>query len=416
MKLKTKKIIFAASILLACIFSASAQLNPAITAWVLNLTNATGYGSIPSNVTVVQYDTANVYISCASIPGYSIGPWSGDPNIPSNQDFVFKITLHPAKNTGTKTAVGLGQTGVWSNGVAIYSASDGMTYNNDGTWHRNAYYFEGSSFDDCLGHPDQSGCYHHHVNPKCLYNSADSTHHSPIIGYSFDGYPIYGAYGYSNPNVAGAVRRMKPSYQLRTTMVNRDTLPNGTIVSVSNEGPVVSTSYPLGDFMEDYKYIPGSGDLDTNNGRWCVTPEYPSGTYAYFVTIDSALTPVYPYTFGLTYYGVIQSGNTGPGGGHNTPTDSTTVYTTVPNIKKNINVSLEPNPITDYAYFYIDPSSDNNIVGGLYDMTGKLVKSFHNLQPSMSYSIDFTSYPAGVYLLRLQTSNTSYTKKIVKVQ
>jgi len=416
MKLKTKKIIFAASILLACIFSASAQLNPAITAWVLNLTNATGYGSIPSNVTVVQYDTANVYISCASIPGYSIGPWSGDPNIPSNQDFVFKITLHPAKNTGTKTAVGLGQTGVWSNGVAIYSASDGMTYNNDGTWHRNAYYFEGSSFDDCLGHPDQSGCYHHHVNPKCLYNSADSTHHSPIIGYSFDGYPIYGAYGYSNPNVAGAVRRMKPSYQLRTTMVNRDTLPNGTIVSVSNEGPVVSTSYPLGDFMEDYKYIPGSGDLDTNNGRWCVTPEYPSGTYAYFVTIDSALTPVYPYTFGLTYYGVIQSGNTGPGGGHNTPTDSTTVYTTVPNIKKNINVSLEPNPITDYAYFYIDPSSDNNIVGGLYDMTGKLVKSFHNLQPSMSYSIDFTSYPVGVYLLRLQTSNTSYTKKIVKVQ
>ncbi len=416
MKLKINKIVFSASLLLACIFSVSAQLSPAITSWVLNLTNATGYGGIPSNVTVVQYDTANVYVSCASIPGYSIGPWTGDPNIPSNQDFVFKITLHPQKNTAAKTTVGLGPVGVWSNGVAIYNASDGMSYNNDGTWHRNAYYFEGSSFDDCLGHPDQSGCYHHHVNPKCLYNSADSTQHSPIIGYSFDGYPVYGAYGYSNPNAAGAVRRMKPSYQLRTTMVNRDTLPNGTVVSVANEGPVVSSSYPLGDFMEDYKYIAGSGDLDTNNGRWCVTPEYPLGTYAYFVTIDSALTPVYPYTFGLTYYGVVQSGNTGPGSGHNTPGDSTTVYTSVPTINKQITVSLEPNPVTDYAYFYIDPSSDNNIVGGLYDVTGKMVKSFRNLQPSMSYSIDFTSLPAGVYLLRLQTSNASFTKKIVKVQ
>ncbi|HTB32057.1 MAG TPA: YHYH protein [Bacteroidia bacterium] len=416
MKLKIKKIVFSASIIIACVLQASAQLNPAITSWVLNLAGDTGYGGIPSNVTVVQYDTANVYISCASVPGYSIGPWAGDPNVPLNQNFVFMITLHPKQNTGTKTSPGGGQIGVWSNGVAIFNAWDAMSYNNQGYWDRNAYYFEGSSFDNCLGHPAPGGCYHNHVNPKCLYNDADSTHHSPIIGYAFDGYPIYGAYGYSNPNVAGAVRRMRSSYQLRTSMINRDTLPNGTILSSADYGPAVSGTYPLGDFLQDYKYIPGSGDLDTNNGRFCVTPEYPSGIYAYFVTIDSALNPVYPYTLGLTYYGIVQNGNTGPSGGHNTPTDSTKVYTTVPTIKKTITVSLDPNPVTDYAYFYIDPSSDNNIAGALYDITGKMLKAYRNLQPSMSYSIDFTSYPAGVYLLRLQTSNTSYTKKIVKVQ
>jgi len=417
MKSNIKKIRFCFVLIFAIIMQASAQLSPVITSWVHNVHGATGYGGILSNVELVQYDASNVYVSCTCIPGYSIGPWAGDPNIPSNQNFVFKITRTPQKNSGAPTVVGLGQVGVWSNGVAIYNASDGMSYNNDATWHRNAYYFEGSSFDDCLGHPDVSGCYHHHVNPKCLYNDSDKTQHSPIIGYAFDGYPVYGAYGYANPDGSGGIKRMTPSYQLRTHMVHRDTLPNGTVVSVGNEGPVVSGTYPLGDFMEDYKYVAGSGDLDTNNGRFCITPDYPLGTYAYFVTIDSTYTPVYPYVLGLTYYGVVQSGNTAPSGGHNTPSDSTTVYTAIDNvINKQINISLEPNPVTDFAYFYVDPSSDNNITGALYDINGKVLKTYQNLQPSMSYSINFTCYPAGIYFLRLKTSNAIFSKKIVKVQ
>lgn len=417
MKSNIKKIVFCFAMIFAVTMQVSAQLSPVITSWIHNDHGATGYGGILSNVELVQYDASNVYVSCTCIPGYSIGPWAGDPNIPSNQNFVFKITRAPQKNSGAPTVVGLGQVGVWSNGVAIYNASDGMSYNNDGTWHRNAYYFEGSSFDDCLGHPDQSGCYHHHVNPRCLYNDSAKTQHSPIIGYAFDGYPVYGAYGYANPDGSGGIKRMTPSYQLRTNMVHRDTLPNGTIVSVGNEGPDVNGTYPLGDFMEDYKYIAGSGDLDTNNGRYCVTPDYPSGTYAYFVTIDSTYTPVYPYVLGLTYYGVVQAGNTAPSGGHNTPSDSTTVYTGVNNIiRKEINISLEPNPVSDYAYFYVDPSSDNNITGALYDINGKVLKTYRNLQPSMSYSINFTEYPAGIYFLRLQTSNAIFSKKIVKVQ
>ena len=366
----------------------------------------------------MQYNATNVYISCTCIPGYSIGPWTGDPNIPSNQNFVFKITRTPQKNTGALTPVSnYGQVGVWSNGVVIYNSSDGMTYNNDNIWFHNAYYFEGSSFDDCLGHPDAHGCYHHHVNPRCLYNDSDNTHHSPIIGYAFDGYPVYGAYGYANTDGSGGIKRMRSSYQLRTNMVNRDTLPDGTILSPADYGPAVTPSYPLGDFQQDYKYIAGSGDLDSNNGRFCVTPDYPSGTYAYFVTIDSTLKPVYPYVLGLAYYGIVQSGNTAPTGGHNTPTDSTIIYTGVNNIvRKQITVSLEPNPVTDYAYFYIDPSSDNNIDGGLYDVNGKILKTYHNLQPSMSYAINFTCYPAGIYFLRLQTSNAVFFKKIVKVQ
>jgi hypothetical protein len=50
--------------------------------------------------------------------------------------------------------------------------------------------------------------------------------------------------------------------------------------------------------------------LDEYNGRWCVTPEYPSGTYAYFVTYSSSWTLAYPYVIGPSYYGNYMSQNT----------------------------------------------------------------------------------------------------------
>ena len=171
---------------------------PEITSWILNLNGATN-PSFPNYLTNVQdvcYTSTDVYVSCTCIPGYDIGPWSQNPNQPANQNFVFKISLNPQENTGNKTKAPMGHTGVWSNGVSIFNAEDGMSYNNQGVWNQNALYFEGVSFDDCLGHPAPNGEYHHHVNPTCLYDDSDDQNHSPIIGYAFDNFPIYGAYGY----------------------------------------------------------------------------------------------------------------------------------------------------------------------------------------------------------------------------
>ena len=66
-------------------------------------------------------------------------------------------------------------------------------------------------------------------------------------------------------------------------------------------GPSVDT-YPLGTFIDDYEYIHRSGTLDQNNGRYCVTPEYPEGTYAYFLTIDQEQQPKFPYIIGENFY------------------------------------------------------------------------------------------------------------------
>src|ERR1041385_5768174 len=88
---------------------------PEITSWILNRNGQTGYGGIPSNIQIVQYSTNNVYISCTCIPGYSIGPWPGNPNTPSNQNFVFKIPRSPVINPGAKTQTPLGPIAVWIN-------------------------------------------------------------------------------------------------------------------------------------------------------------------------------------------------------------------------------------------------------------------------------------------------------------
>ena len=84
------------------------------------------------------------------------------------------------------------------------------------------------------------GAYHHHQNPSAfkldlsvlssicnLYDAdglyvIDSTQHSPILGFAYDGYPIYGAYGYKNSDGTGGITRIKSSYQLKnmTSRVN----------------------------------------------------------------------------------------------------------------------------------------------------------------------------------------------------
>jgi hypothetical protein len=391
--------------LAAASLSAFAQPGPEVTSWVINTTNQTGYNNILSNVQQVQYSTNNVYVTCTCIPGYSIGPWVGNPNVASNQNFVYKITRSPQQNMSTPVAVGLGHIGVWSNGVSIFNVSDGMSYNNQGVWNRNAYFWEGSGFDNCLGHPQQQGEYHHHVSPTCLYNQADSLNHSPIIGYAFDGFPVYGAYSYTNTNGTGPIKRMKSSYVVTTA-------------TTRTNGPPMNTTYPAGCFLEDYTYTANSGDLDQRNGRFCVTPEYPNGTYAYFVTIDASLTPSFPYTFYGTYYGTVQAGNTGQNSGHNTISETVTTYspTGIFEQEQEIKFQVSQNPTKDLAFIYFEPYGPNNITGRLYDLKGRLLQTITNMQPTISYTLDLSAYSDGVYFLRLEAGGQSVSTKIIKTK
>ena len=100
--------------------------------------------------------------------------------------------------------------------------------------------------------------------------------HSPIVGWAYDGAPIYGPYGHDTPT-GGVIRRLVSSYTVNLK-------PNRSSVS----------DFSLGSFVEDYDYT-ADGDLDKYNGRYCKTPEYPNGVYAYFCTIQDADGSVSPF-------------------------------------------------------------------------------------------------------------------------
>ena len=75
----------------------------------------------------------------------------------------------------------------------------------------------------------------------------------------------------------------------------------------------VQVGYALGDLVQDYIYDSSVGTLDAYNGKFGVTPEYPNGTYAYYMTEDSSGNPVYPYAIGPKMYGVpLAEGSTVP--------------------------------------------------------------------------------------------------------
>ncbi len=85
-------------------------------------------------------------------------------------------------------------------------------------------------------------------------------------------------------------------------------------------------------------------------------------------------------------------------------------------LNRQIKFSIEPNPVKDYTYIYFDPASANNIKGSIYDVKGDLIETIDNLQPSISYSLNFTNYAAGTYFLHLDTDKQSVVQKIVKVK
>lgn len=442
------------SLLLGSAWS-KAQLSPAITSWLQNNSITGSYyvsgnstpiaNNILVNCQAVQYSANNVYITTTGVPAYPTGPFlDGNPSQASNQNAIFRFPLAPVQNTGTLTATTGGNIGVFINGVALFDYRDGVAWSSTtntlcggpgnppcsggaSPWNRDAILAEKGGFDCSKGHPAM-GNYHHHQNPSAfkldlavtsticnLYDAnglyaINANQHSPLIGYAYDGFPIYGAYAYLNTNGTGGITRMKSSYQLRS-ITTRTSSPAGATVSA---GPPVSTTYPLGYFREDYEYIahPGQPDyLDVHNGRFCVTPEYPNGTYCYFATVDANWNSAYPYVVGPTFYGVYANRKV------TSITEPVTTYSTSVGIKNHENqeiyVGIFPNPANDLIAVQIDGLNKENLAVELYDVNGKLVqKTTLNQGASITYFNTQTLY-SGTYSVRIIGANGIVNKKVV---
>jgi hypothetical protein len=454
----TRKLICA--LLLAISGSTTQAQNPELSAWLINSTGLTashyvnGNSNVivdadSANVQTVLYSTNWVYVRTKGLPAYPTGPFlDGNPSLATNQDAIFKIPRLPVQNTGTPTATSGGNIGIFVNGVALFDYRDGVAWNANTNalcggpgnppcpggpnanmdWNRDAIVAERLGFDCSKGHPAM-GNYHHHQNPSAfkldlsvlsticnLYDAdglytIDSTQHSPLIGYAYDGFPIYGAYGYYNTTGGGGIVRMKSSYSLRNITV-RNTHYNGNAVT---SGPNVSTTYPLGYFREDYGYVaptPSTPDyLDEHNGRFCVTPEYPGGTYAYFCTVDANWNSAYPYAVGPTFYGVKTAAKV------TSITEPVTVYTpSTSSIENNdprfSQVTIFPNPSGEFIAIQINDINRSEVSVELFDMTGKRINTTSIHPGSTITYFDIRTLYNGEYIVRLTSDGNIVTGKI----
>lgn len=430
------------------------QTNPAILSWLQNTTitgrhyvsgNSTPIqDAVLANVQTVSYSTNWVYVATRGIPTYITGPFlDGNPSVASDQNAIFKFPLAPVQNTGTATNTTGGNIGVFINGVALFDYRDGVSWRNatnalaggplggmgDNVWNRDAVPAERNGFDCAKGHPAM-GNYHHHQNPSAfnldlsvisnvcdLYTAdglyvIDSTQHSPLIGFAYDGFPIYGAYGYQNVNGTGPIVRMKSSYALRN-ISTRTTYANGSTVTA---GPAVSGTYPLGYFREDYEYIPTSVStpdyLDEHNGRFCVTPEYPNGIYCYFATVNETWNSTYPYIVGPTFYGTKVAAKV------TSITETVTTYvptsTSVSSLNFNSSkVNVFPNPTSDLLAIQMIDLVKEIIVVELFDITGKQIDRTEINPGSTIAYFDTRKLYAGNYIVRLSNSNDVFTKHVI---
>lgn len=434
-----------------------AQLSPAITSFLQNNTETGSYyisgnsTAINNNILVncqqVEYSDNFVYITATGVPAYPTGPFlDGNPSNAQNQNNIIKIPLLPLENTGTPDDTVGGNIGVFVNGVALFDYRDGVAWNPDTNslcggpgnppcpggpntsmdWNRDAIPAEMAGFDCSKGHPAM-GNYHHHQNPSAfkldleivsdicnLYDAdglyfIDETIHSPLIGFAFDGFPIYGAYGYRNADGSGGLERIKSGYQLRD-ITERTHWADGTDV---DDGPDVNGTYFLGYFREDYEFISHSEEyyLDEHNGRFCVTPEYPAGTYAYFATVDENWNSAYPYAVGPSFYGNFENRIV------TSITEETTLYEEVLNVSETIfnqqNIKVFPNPTSDLIAVQLGGLVTDTLKVELYDASGKLLKTTTIYPGSTIAYFDVQTLYAGVYLIKITDDFKSITKKVI---
>jgi hypothetical protein len=222
----------------------------------------------------IRWDEDYIYLTSNSLPNHETGdfPNAGNPNSISAIDVEYKITRSPKyENSSTASKI----FGVTLNGVSF----DPGTAEKDST---TGWSIEG--FQDLMdlgldfnnAHVQPSGKYHYHGIPESDVDGDTASQHSSLVAFAADGHPVYVRYGFSDTaDLSSAIIQHTSSWQLKEGE-RGDGEPSG--------------SYD-GTYTNDFEYVEGSGTLDNCNGINTVTPDYPEGTYSYFLTDEFPYVP-----------------------------------------------------------------------------------------------------------------------------
>jgi len=137
------------------------------------------------------YQTTNPLYEAFSGTTFSGVTFVQNPNRIATQNLTFKIPANPTMAT-MHAATPLGPIGVAINGVPLFNqyAGPNLPLTNEIT-----------SFDQYWGHPQQTGMYHYHVEPKYLTTVKASK--SALMGFLLDGFPVYGPWEENNSIATG---------------------------------------------------------------------------------------------------------------------------------------------------------------------------------------------------------------------
>jgi hypothetical protein len=127
-----------------------------------------------------SHDTGTFPIA-ASDPAHA---FDGNPNAIQSVAIAWGLPENPVA-AAQPTCTGLGAIGVLLTGVRVFNAldADGL----DAVAHEVQ--------DSCDGHPQGAGICHYHNVSRCAQPADDATTHSPLVGYTADGFGLYGNCG-----------------------------------------------------------------------------------------------------------------------------------------------------------------------------------------------------------------------------
>ena len=274
----------------------------------------------------VDYSDEYAYVKSKGIPNHFYGPFSGNPNIVSQQDHIFKIPLSPVENTVPKP-VPMGVLGVAINGVPIDLLS-AEYYKNRGRWRLAVHPNTGAfGLDKHNAHVQPNGTYHYHAGPSGILDDYDfitptfsvvsvPSKYSAFTGAGFTKYSSsFGVNIFATSGVADTKILHAANVIAEYLDNDLDGVPDNLDVTnalVGNEASLIMTSGELKSIGMDYGREGVSGiDFSKLSGYHAIqdlmgTETNPTGVGEFDATLEETLhlltdygwSEVYPSVFG----------------------------------------------------------------------------------------------------------------------
>lgn len=149
-----------------------------------------GFGD---QVTVTCTDS-HAIISSDTYPDHELmtGITATNEQVPVPAEYAAPVLLDPKLNGTPLTRDAA--LGVAVNGVPIYDYTGGGEMSEADLKHHQVRHdtLQTGQLDVCGGHAGRGDDYHYHVAPICMMNQMENAGPDAIVGWAFDGFPIYG--------------------------------------------------------------------------------------------------------------------------------------------------------------------------------------------------------------------------------